>query len=155
MSKKEYKDWRVVAVCELNASAQEVWDLVGGFYTIHHWHPDIALSEVPKDQADEREVRRELTFPGQPHTWEQLVSMDNENMIYRYKWFKGEWGEKVKNYHAKIQVIELEIGERCLMQWSSIFSYPEDALTQFYHNGFESLVKRFGGSYKPLDKPKA
>ena len=142
-----YTDWRVVTVCELHAPAAEVWHLVGGFYNIHQWHPDIAISEVPENQSEERDVRRKLTFPGQPPTWEELVFMDNENMHYKYKWHKGAWGEMVQQYHADIQVVETEIDKSCIMRWASTFYYSEDGLTQFYHNGFENLVKMFGGKY--------
>lgn len=142
-----YTDWEVVAVCELNSPADVVWRLVGGFYNIHQWHPDIAISEVPKGQSEERDIRRKLTFPGQAPTWEELVFMDNENMRYKYKWFKGEWGEMVQNYHADIQIVETKLNKTCLMKWSSTFFYKEDGLTQFYHNGFDNLVKLFGGKY--------
>jgi hypothetical protein len=71
--------------------------------------------------------------------------MDNENMRYKYKWHKGEWGETTQKYHAQIQVIETELDKRCLVQWSSKFYSSEDGITQFYKNGFENLVKMFGG----------
>jgi len=144
MKKKTYKNWRVVRTVELNAPAQEVWDLVGGFFNIHKWHPDIVQTEVPSDQTDVSAIRRFLTFPGQPKTTEELIFMDNENFHYRYKWHAGEWGEKVQRYFAEIRVLELELEKRCVVQWSSTFYYFEDALTQFYQNGFAALVKRFG-----------
>lgn len=144
MTKKPYKNWRVVRTVELNAGAQEVWDLVGGFFTIHQWHPDIVETEILSNQTEMADIRRLLTFPGQPKTTEQLVFMDNENFHYRYKWHAGEWGEKVQHYVAEIKVLEIEIGQRCIVQWSSTFYYFEDALTQFYENGFAALVKKFG-----------
>ncbi len=142
---RDYKDWRVVVVCELNAPAAKVWHLVGGFYNIDQWHPDIDISEVPEEQVEERDIRRKLTFPRQEPTYEELVFMDNENMRYKYKWHKGEWGEVIQKYHSQIQVVELELDKRCLVQWSSSFYYSEDGLTQFYKNGLENLVKMFGG----------
>jgi hypothetical protein len=144
MSNETEKNWRVVQTVELNAAAEEVWDLVGGFFTIHLWHPDISKTEIPEDQTSQHEIRRILTFPGQPVTVEQLVFIDNPNFYYRYKWHAGPWGEMVKNYHAEIKVVEIEIGKRCLVQWSSTFVYTEDALTQFYLNGFNALKKKFG-----------
>lgn len=145
MNTKEYKNWRVVTACELHAPASEVWNLVGGFYNINQWHPDIAISEVPEKQVEDRDIRRKLTFPGQPPTWEELVFMDNENMRYKYKWHKGEWGEMIQKYHAQIQVVGIELDKRCIMQWSSTFYFSEDGLTQFYHNGFKNLIEIFGG----------
>ena len=141
---KPYKDWRVVRTVELAAPAAEVWKLIGGFYTLHHWHPDITQTEIVPDQTDVPEIRRLLTFPGQPKTTEQLVMMDNANFHYTYKWHAGEWGENVKNYHADLQVFELDGGTSCVVRWFSTFSYPEDAITEFYQNGFKALVTRFG-----------
>src|SRR5262245_30850856 len=92
------KHWHVVRSVVLGAPAADVWEVIGGFYTIHEWHPDIAKTEVPSEQTRTRQLRRNLTFPGQPVTTEELVSMDNDDFHYRYKWYAGQWGEEVKNY---------------------------------------------------------
>jgi hypothetical protein len=142
---KEYKDWHVVTTCEIYAPASEVWEMVGGFYNINQWHPDIDISEVPEDQYKNPYIRRKLTFPGQDPTFEELVFVDNENMFYKYKWHSGEWGEIIQKYHSQIRVIEKEAGKSCIMQWSCNFYYFEDGLTQFYHNGYDGLIKMYGG----------
>ena len=141
-----YRHWRVVQTVELGAPAAEVWKVVGGFFTIHKWHPDIHVTEISPEQTDMPELRRILTFPGQPKTTEELILMDNDNYHYRYKWFQGEWGERVQNYFAEIRVFEIAMGERCIMQWSSTFDFTEDALSEFYWNGFRALQRMF-----PLD----
>lgn len=138
------KLWRVVQTVELIAPAERVWAVVGGFYTIHEWHPDIQLTEVPDDQARTPGVRRLLTFPGQPKTTEELVSFDTNNYVYSYKWVAGDWGERVKQYAATIRVIGSDMDRRSIMQWSSSFIYVEDAVSAFYWNGFRALQKRFG-----------
>jgi len=138
-----YKPWRVVQSVELGATAAEVWEVVGGFFTIHHWHPDIQLTEIDARQTDMKELRRILTFPGQPKTTEQLVTMDNPGLHYRYKWHSGDWGERVKNYVADIRVFEIDEGRCSIMQWSSTFDYPTDALSEFYRNGFRELQAKF------------
>lgn len=143
MAKTAYKNWRVVQTVELGAPAATVWKLVGGFFNIHEWHPDIQLTEIGKDQTTIQELRRILTFPGQPKTVEQLISMDNADFHYTYKWHEGQWGERVRNYVASIRLLELAGGKSCIMQWSSTFSYTEDALSEFYWNGFRALQKRF------------
>jgi hypothetical protein len=146
MTTKSNRNWRVVSTVELNSSAERVWNTVGGFFTIHLWHPDIKKLEIGSDQTSIPEIRRILTFPGQPKTTEQLVLMDNESRYYRYKWHAGEWGEQVQKYHAELRVVEIEIEKRCLVQWSSTFFYHEDALSQFYQNGFDALKKKFGAA---------
>ena len=140
---KRMKDWRVAQTVELGAPAKEVWDLIGGFYTIHLWHPDIQKTEVPGNQTDTGPLRRVLTFPGQPTTTEELIMMDNEGFHYTYHWHAGDWGERVQKYVASLRVFEIEDGKRCIAQWASTFYYFEDALHEFYWNGFRALQKRF------------
>jgi Polyketide cyclase / dehydrase and lipid transport len=137
------KQWHVVQTVELGAPAQTVWDLVGGFFTIHKWHPDIAATEVLEDQTDLSAIRRRLTFPGQPKTIEELILMDNDDFHYRYKWHAGEWGERVQHYVASLRIIESEMSKHCIVQWSSTFVCDRDAVSDFYRNGFHALQSRF------------
>jgi len=137
------RHWKVNRTVELGASQQDVWRVVGGFYTIHQWHPDIDLIEIPAEQTKTRELRRILTFPGQPKTTEELVSMDNDDCCYRYKWYAGAWGEAVKNYRASLRVFAGDLGATCTVQWCSEFDYPTDAISTFYENGFRALRDRF------------
>lgn len=140
---KELKHWRIVKSIELPASGEEVWSVVGGFFNIHTWHPDIAQSEVPEHQTAITPVRRILTFPAQPKTTEELVSLDNQNHFYDYKWYEGAWGEEVQDYRARIQLFNTFMNERCVVQWSSTFRSDHDAVSEFYQRGFDALNKRF------------
>ena len=63
---EQWKEWRVAQTVELGATAKDVWDLIGGFYTIHTWHPDIHLTEVPPEQTEMRALRRGLRYPTAP-----------------------------------------------------------------------------------------
>lgn len=137
------RPFRVVQCVELGAPAAAVWQIVGGFYTLHLWHPDIQKTAVPANQTEVAPLRRELTFPGQPTTVEELLVQDNSQWFYRYKWHAGEWGERVRNYYAEIRVFELDSDARSMLQWSSTFTYFEDALSEFYWNGFRELQRRF------------
>jgi hypothetical protein len=139
----ESKHWHVVRTVELGATREQVWELIGGFYTIHLWHPDIALTEVPPEQTTTRQLRRLLTFPGQPKTTEELVSMDNDDCHYRYRWYAGAWGEAVKNYRASLRVFAGDLERTCTVARESEFDYPSDAISQFYLNGFSALRSRF------------
>jgi Polyketide cyclase / dehydrase and lipid transport len=137
------KRWHVVQTVELAAPANIVWGIVGGFFTIHKWHPDITATEVLRNQSNLSPIRRKLTFPGQPKTIEELILMDNENFHYRYQWYSGKWGEEVQHYSADLRVFEGEMAKRCIVQWSSTFLYTKDAVSQFYWNGFHALQKLF------------
>ena len=143
MTDSEERQWRVVRTVELGAPAAEVWQVIGGFFTIHHWHPDIAELEILEDQTNLFAIRRRLTFPGQPKTIEELTSLDHDDHHYTYKWHAGAWGEAVSQYHASIRAFDLNEAERCVVQWSSTFVYTEDALTEFYENGFRPLRAQF------------
>ena len=78
MASKKNKQWKVVRTIQLNSSAEKVWEMVGGFYTLHLWHPDIEKTDIGKDQTSISKIRRILTFPGQPTTTEELVFLDND-----------------------------------------------------------------------------
>jgi hypothetical protein len=143
MATKKYRRWQVLQTVELGASAQDVWNVVGGFFTIHKWHPDIKCTEVPRLQTSQPAIRRVLTFPGQPKTTEELIDLCPGDYRYSYKWHAGAWGERVKDYRAEIRVFETELSKRSVLQWSSTFSYYEDALSEFYWNGFRALQQKF------------
>jgi Polyketide cyclase / dehydrase and lipid transport/SnoaL-like polyketide cyclase len=142
ISERMAKRWHVVQTVDLAASSDDVWRVVGGFYNIHLWHPDIALSEVPQHQTSMSPIRRILTFPGQPQTTEELVLMDNVNHQYQYRWFAGEWGERIRDYVSFIRVFDLP-NFRCVVQWSSTFYYVDDALSDFYKRGLRALQALF------------
>jgi len=143
MDEQDERRWNVTRAVELGTSADEVWGVIGGFFTIHHWHPDITELEILADQPDLFMIRRRLTFPGQPTTTEELTSMDNDDHHYTYRWHAGAWGEAVKDYHASLRAFDLDEGRRCAVQWSSTFVYHEDAISEFYWNGFRALQDRF------------
>ena len=143
MSTQPLKRWRVVQTVELGAQARDVWDVIGGFYTVHLWHPDITRIEVPPGQTETAALRRLVTSPGRPKTTEELVMMNNDDFHYRYKWHAGQWGEKIKNYVADLRVFDVSMAERSIVQWSSTFDYCEDALSAFYQNGLRVLQERF------------
>ncbi|MEO8036261.1 MAG: SRPBCC family protein [Acidobacteriota bacterium] len=137
------KYWHVIRSVVLGAPAADVWEVIGGFYTIQEWHPDISKTEIPPAQTQTRQLRRILTFPGLPVTTEELVSMDNDDFHYRYKWYQGPWGEEVKNYQASLRVFSGDLDTTCIVQWESTFDYPTDAISDFYWHGFHALEKRF------------
>jgi hypothetical protein len=142
------KHWKVIQSVELDASAAKVWDFIGGFYTIHTWSPGIDTTTVVPDQTKIRPIRRIVNFPQIPApmntSTEQLVFMDNENMLYKYKWHAGEWGEDFKDYHSEIQVVELAPDKRCMVFWSGEFINEKDGLTAFYRSGLDFLKEKFG-----------
>ena len=143
LAPKDYRDWHVIESVTLNAPASTVWELVGGFFNVHKWHPEIQLTEFVDKQTDISPIRRVVRSHTQPVTIEELVLMNNDDFHYRYKWHAGVWGERVHNYVANIRVFAIERDHKCTMQWSSTFRYTENAASEFYWNGFRALQRRF------------
>lgn len=135
-----YRDWNVIRAVEVGAPAADLCAVIGGFYTMHLWHPDIEVTEISPTQTDTRQLRRILTFPGQPKTTEELVSLDDGDFHHRYKWHVGAWGERAKDYHASLRVLAGDLDATSVVQWQSTFSYPTDAISE---HGFEALLERF------------
>ena len=121
LAETNYKHWDVVRTAQIAAPREQVWDVVGGFYTLHLWHPDIAMTEIPPEQTAVGALRRLLTFPGQPKTTEELVMMDNADCHYRYKWHAGQWGEDVRNDRASLRVFAGDLDRSCVVQWACEF----------------------------------
>ncbi len=138
-----YRPQHVIRSVELPASADAVWDVVGGFFTLHLWHPDIERTEVVADQSETHGVRRRLFFHGQDPTIEELVALDEVERVSRYKWHAGPWGEIVKNYRACLRVFPADLDRSCVVTWESHFDYSEDAISKFYLHGFDALRERF------------
>jgi hypothetical protein len=143
LNTSDYKEWKVVKTVTLNASAKAVWKEIGGFFNMHIWHPDITRTTILPDQLDVNAIRRQKTLKGQPNVLEQLTFFDNEKMYYRYKGYKGPWGEKVRDYCAEFRIIETKPDEQCMVVWSSTFFYRKDVVSKFYKRGLKALKKRF------------
>ncbi len=140
--------WHSIETAEIAASASAVWEVVGGFFTMHLWHPDIESTEIVPSQVDDHGIQRFLTFPGPPvsTTTEELVSLDEERLGYRYRWVAGHWGEVVQQYHSALDVIETAPDVSCLVRWQGWFLDDSDAVSDFYRRGLDSLSQRFGAS---------
>ena len=90
-------------------------------------------------------VQPDLTIICDENKLDQRGCLGSPDMVVEILSPRNSKKEMIQKYHAQIQVVEIELGKRCLVQWSSTFYFSEDGLTQFYQNGFENLVKMFGG----------
>ena len=116
----------MIRTVELGRPAATVWDVIGGFFTIHDWHPDITADGDPADQTTTRQLRRLLTFPGQPKTTEELISMDNDDYHYRYQWHAGAWGEAGQGLpRPRCGCLTATSGGRASSSGPSTFVYPD------------------------------
>ncbi len=143
LNTSDYEHFSVVKTVKLDAPASEVWKLVGGFYNMHLWHPDVTKTTILPDQLKVGAIRRRLRIKKKPKVLEQLTFLDNEKMVYKYRGYKGPWGEKVRDYCAEIRVLETKVGEECMVHWSANFFYFEDPVSKFYKRGLKALKRRF------------
>ena len=131
---------------KLGASAQQVWDLNGGFNALPDWHPGIEKSEI--EGTDEIALRR-LSIVGGGEIVERLEKLDEHGHSYSYSILSGPL--PVANYHATIRVNE-NAGGNATVEWSSEFEpkgAPEaDAaklVEGIYQAGLDNIKKMFGG----------
>jgi hypothetical protein len=130
---------------ELQASAEEVWELIGGFNSLPTWHPAIKKSRI--EGEGEGQVRT-LDLTGGATIRERLDRADEDARSYTYSILSGPL--PVADYVATLCVREAGEGA-CVVEWSSEFNpdgLPEPAAVEIiesvYSAGFVGLTERFG-----------
>ena len=131
---------------DLNASADQVWKMIGGFNTLPDWHPAVEKSEL--NEAGET---RTLSIAGGATIVEKLESVDDGARTYTYSIVDSPL--PVSNYKATITVSGE--GDGSTLEWSSEFdtvsgmgASEQDAMAAvqgIYQAGFDNLKKMFGG----------
>ena len=129
----------------LNASADEVWNLIGGFNALPDWHPAVVKSDLEEDGK----VRR-LEIDGGVVILERLEEHDAAERMYRYTITESPL--PIEGYVSVIRVGEGEGGRGARVEWSSEFTpsgVPETEAVELvqgiYQGGFDALAARFGG----------
>ncbi len=130
----------------LKASAQEVWELIGGFGSLAQWHPAVAKSKETKEAGA---THRRLSLQGGGVIVERLERHDDRARPYSYIIVSGPL--QVAGYRSELSVGE-EGPQRCTVRWTSTFEpkrSPEaqavGAISGVYQAGFDSLKGKFGG----------
>lgn len=137
---------KVSMTTDLNASADQVWKMIGGFNTLPDWHPAVEKSEL--SEAGET---RTLSIAGGATIVEKLESVDDGARTYTYSIVDSPL--PVSNYKATITVSGE--GPNSTIEWSSEFDTVEGmgaseqdamaAVQGIYQAGFDNLRKMFGG----------
>jgi hypothetical protein len=128
----------------LAASADTVWELIGGFDALPTWHPAVAKSEQVQEGG--RKLRR-LSLQGGGEIVEALEDHDDKARRYSYTIVSGPL--PVANYRSELSV-RADGPRSCTVEWGSNFEPqgPEakavGAIRGVYQAGFDSLKKRFG-----------
>ena len=128
---------------DLNASADEVWKLIGGFNALPDWHPAVEKSELEQEGQ-----QRRLSLAGGGTIVERLEKVDDNSRTYTYSITDSPL--PLMNYVATITVSGE--GDNCTVDWSGEFTAagaPEgdamEAVRGIYQAGFDNLQKMFGG----------
>ena len=131
---------------EVDASADDVWRLIGGFNTLPEWHPLVQKSELERGG-----VMRRLSLFGGGSIIERLEHFSNNERQYTYSIIDANL--PVRNYIASIRVREAGAG-KATIEWSSEFEVAQGAtevdavktVEGMYQSGFDNLRKLFGQS---------
>jgi hypothetical protein len=129
------------ATIEVPASADQVWQLIGGFNSLPDWIPFIPKSEL----SEGGRVRRLETSDGTVVV-ERLQMFDNAAKTYSYSFVHSPF--PVTDYLATIKVEAL--GERARVTWSGRFEpvgvsdgEVEALFAEVYQGGIEALRAKY------------
>lgn len=128
----------VVRTLNLDASAADVWAVIGDFQSLDSWHPAVATSEDISTGGDNL---RKLTTGDGAVIIEKLV--DSGPATYSYAITDSPI--PVENYVSKIEVADS--GSGCVVTWSSTFEPKADVaegiIAGIYEAGFGALTGKF------------
>lgn len=129
------------ASVELTKSAEEVWQLIGGFGSLPDWFSFIAQSELKEGGR----VRKLATSDGKTII-ERLEAFDHRGRSYTYSTVEAPF--PVTGYLSTLRVVVAAGGSR--VEWSGQFTpvgvsdEPASALFRgIYEEGLRALSERF------------
>ena len=130
------------ATIELPASAETVWQLIGGFGSLPDW-----LSYIPASELSEGGRVRSLANPAGEVIVERLVAFDEAARSYTYAILEAPF--PVVNYRSTLRVRE-NGANASTVEWSGTFTphgvTDDDTAKLFreiYEDGLAELAKRF------------
>lgn len=131
------------AVIDIPASADQVWQLIGGFNSLPDWLPMVTRSEL----SEGGRLRTLLTDDGTVIV-ERLEAFDNAAKTYSYSLAQSPF--PVKDYLATLSVEALGDGSR--VRWSGLFTpvgvsevEAQELFKGVYQVGLTALRANFPG----------
>jgi hypothetical protein len=123
------------------ASADQVWQLIGGFDSLPDWLP-----YIPKSVLSEGGRVRKLSNPNGDDIIERLVAFDEPGRSYSYRILSAPF--PVKDYQSTLAVHD--DGPAARVEWRGVFTpvgvSDQDAVRLFqgiYEDGLKALAERF------------
>ncbi|CDN64719.1 XoxI [Burkholderia cenocepacia H111] len=130
------------ASIEIAASADTVWQLIGGFGSLPDW-----LSYIPASELSEGGRVRRLANPAGDAIVERLVAFDEAERSYTYAILEAPF--PVVNYRSTLRVRE-NGPNTSKVEWSGTFTphgaTDDETIRLFrgiYEDGLAELAKRF------------
>ena len=103
---------KVTIIEEFSASAEQTWNLIGGFNALSDWHPAVEQSQLEADGSI-----RKVTLGDGTTIFEKLEHHSEESRECRYSIVESPL--PVVNYLATLKVSAL--GEGSQVEWSGQF----------------------------------
>ena len=136
---------QVTMSIRIEASAGDVWKLIGGFNSLPDWHPAVEKSETGNDGVGSI---RTLSLAGGGTIVERLEQLNEKDRLYTYS--IADSPLPLSDYVATLRVRDVD-GKTSIVEWSSEFrpdGVPENdavkVVEAIYSTGFENLAKIFG-----------
>jgi hypothetical protein len=135
---------------KLDAPADEVWELIGGFTGIAAWHDLVDACDAEEGGS----VRRLHNAGGQGQLVERLLKFDEEAKSYSYTIIGSvDFEPPVVNYLSVVTVTDDGDG-RCTVSWTGSGDpapgkTDEDCVAAWnfiYGTGLKNLAERFGAA---------
>ena len=134
---------KVAVSMKLDAPADEVWGIVGGYHCLPNWHPAVAKSEAIEDGND---IIRDLELHDGGHVIERLDEFSNSRRTYTYAITGGVM--PVENYTATLSVYEDENGAGAVIHWTAEFDATGDEAetvdliaNDVFRRGFQAVAE--------------
>ncbi|MBS1088748.1 SRPBCC family protein [Gluconobacter wancherniae] len=103
-----------ISEIDIAVSADQAWELLGGFDNLSLWIPMIAQSVLQNGGRF-----RSLTTADGSHIVERLLTFNEEQRTYTYAYVEGP--DPVQDYRGKVAVTAVS-DNQCRASWSSQFN---------------------------------
>jgi len=134
------------ASIDVAASADKVWQLIGGFNSLPDWMPYIQKSETTEGGRV-----RHLATPNNETIVERLEKFDNAARSYSYSIVQAPF--PITDYLSTISVHQKAAESGCLVEWSGTFvakgvsdSEASKLFQGIFEDGLKALAARFAAS---------
>lgn len=134
------------ASIDISATADEIWQLIGGFNSLPDWLP-----YIPSSELSEGGRVRSLSNPSGEAIVERLIAFDEAARSYSYAILSAPF--PVTAYQATLSVHAIAGGKEARVEWAGRFTpngvSDEEAIQLFegiYQDGLKALKSTVSGN---------